>query len=284
MVAPAGRRMLLDCTVGLGGHAEALLDAADPEATLLGVDVDEANLQLARRRLERFGERVRLFHANFSEADEVVAQAGGPGADVILADLGIASSQLDDPQRGLSFRVDGPLDMRLDARRTQTAADLVNALGEQELADLIYEFGEERYSRRVARAIVAARANGRIERTAELARIVSDAMPFAVKRTRRGVHPATRTFQALRITVNDEMGSLDRLLEKLPDLLVPGGRAGIISFHSLEDRRVKRAFAAWADTGRAKRLSKKAITPAEDEMAANPRSRSAKLRGIERIE
>ena len=284
MVAPAGRRVLLDCTVGLGGHAEALLEAADAEATLLGVDVDEINLQLARRRLERFGERVRLFQANFSEADEVLAQAGEGAADVILADLGVASSQLDDPQRGLSFRVDGPLDMRLDSRRTQTAADLVNALGERELADLIYEFGEERYSRRIARAVVAARANERIERTTELAEIVSNAMPAAVKRTRRGVHPATRTFQALRIAVNDEMGSLDRLLEKLPDLLAPGGRAGIISFHSLEDRRVKRAFASWADTGRAKTLSRKPVTPAEDESAANPRSRSAKLRGIERME
>jgi 16S rRNA (cytosine1402-N4)-methyltransferase len=284
MLAPAGRRMLLDCTVGLGGHAEALLDAAGPEATLLGVDVDEANLQLARQRLERFGERVRLFQANFSEADEVLAQAGAAAVDVILADLGIASTQLDDPQRGLSFRADGPLDMRLDPRQTRTASDLVNTLGETELADLVYEFGEERYSRRIARAIVAARTGRRIERTAELAEIVAKAMPAATKRTRRGVHPATRTFQALRIAVNDEMASLDRLLERLPDLLAPGGRAGIISFHSLEDRRVKRAFASWADTGRAKRLSRKPVTPAEDEMAANPRSRSAKLRGIERIE
>jgi len=284
MLAPAGRRLLLDCTVGLGGHAEALLQAADPEATLLGVDVDEANLTRARRRLERFGERVRLFQANFSEADEVLAQAGQGSADLVLADLGVASSQLDDPQRGLSFRVDGPLDMRLDPRRTRDAADLVNGLGEKQLADLIYEFGEERYSRRIARAIVAARKGGRIERTTELARIVTGAMPAAVKRTRRGVHPATRTFQALRIAVNDEMASLDRLLEKLPELLGLGGRAGIISFHSLEDRRVKQAFAAWADTGRAKKLTRKPVTPAEDEMAANPRSRSAKLRGIERIE
>ncbi len=284
MLAPAGRRTLLDCTVGLGGHAEALLDAADDETTLLGVDVDETNLQRARKRLERFGQRVRLFQANFSEADEVLAQADQPAVDLILADLGIASSQLDDPQRGLSFRTDGPLDMRLDPRRTRTAADLVNTLGERELADLIYEFGEERYSRRIARAVVAARNGGRIERTAELAEIVSNAMPAAAKRTRRGVHPATRTFQSLRIVVNDEMGSLDRLLEKLPDLLAPGGRAGIISFHSLEDRRVKRAFAAWAETGRAKKLTRKPVTPAEDEIAANPRSRSAKLRGIERIE
>jgi len=189
---------------------------------------------------------------------------------------------MDDPARGMSFSADGPLDMRLDRRTARTAADLVNKLGEKELADLIYANGEERYSRRIAKAIVLARKAGRIERTGELARIVSGAYPAAARRSRRGVHPATRTFQALRIAVNDELGSLDRLLSLLPDVLAPLGRAGIISFHSLEDRRVKQAFAAWAAGGQAAILTRKPVTATDEEIQRNPRSRSAKLRVIER--
>lgn len=283
MLAPAGQCVLLDCTVGSAGHAEALLETAGPRARLIGMDVDEQNLRMAQTRLRPFGERVRLFLANFTEVRAVLAEAGAAGADVLLADLGVSSNQLDDPGRGLSFSADGPLDMRLDRRDTRTAADLVNGLGEKALADLIYRNGEERYSRRIARAIVLARGRGRIERTTELAKIVADAVPAAARRSRRGVHPATRTFLALRIAVNEELRALDRLLELLPDVLNVGGRAGIISFHSLEDRRVKNAFAAWAQTGRAKRLTKKPVGPAEAEIARNPRSRSAKLRGIERV-
>ena len=277
-----GQKILLDCTVGLGGHAEALLGVADADARLIGIDVDESNLRISKRTLERFSPRVRLFRANFTEIPAVLAQADAPSADVLLADLGFASSQMDDPARGLSFSADGPLDMRLDTRSERTAADLVNTLGEKELADLIYANGEERYSRRIARAIVTARKAGRIERTGELARVVSGAYPAPARRSRRGVHPATRTFQALRIAVNDELGSLDRLLSLLPDVLTPGGRAGIISFHSLEDRRVKQAFAAWAAGGQATILTRKPVTATDEEMQRNPRSRSAKLRVIER--
>jgi len=283
MLSPAGRGVLVDCTVGLGGHAEALLDVCGSETRLLGIDADESNLLRARKRLNRFGERVRLFQANFSQVNSVLAEAGVAGADAILADLGVASSQLDDPARGFSFAADGALDMRLDSREGRTAADLVNRLDEKDLADLIYRYGEERYSRRIARAIVTARRTKRIERTTELAAIVTGAMPPATRRTRRGVHPATRTFQALRIAVNDELGALESLLSALPEVLNVGGRAGIISFHSLEDRRVKKAFAVWAAAGQARPLCRKPVRPTQEEAENNPRSRSAKLRGIERI-
>jgi len=283
LLAPAGRRVLADCTAGLGGHAEALLEAAGPRANLIGLDVDEGNLRRAKERLGRFGGRVRLFHANFTQLPEVLGECGVAGADAILADLGVASSQLDDPRRGLSFAADGPLDMRLDGRLRTTAADLVNRLPEAELADLIFGFGEERYSRRIARAIVAARKEKPIGRTLELANLVAAAYPGMARRLRRGVHPATRTFQALRIAVNEELTSLDALLRLLPRVLNVGGRAAVISFHSLEDRRVKQAFASWAAAGTARLLHRRVIAPGEAETRDNPRSRSAKLRGVERL-
>ena len=281
LLLPAGRGVLVDCTIGLGGHAETLLEAAGEEALLIGLDVDESLLRLTRQRLSRFGERLRLFAANFSELPVVLTEAGVEAADAVLADLGVASIQLDDPDRGFSFAAAGPLDMRMDQQSGQTAAELVNNLPEGELADLIYNFGQERYSRRIARAVVQARTRQQITTTVELAGIVAKAYPRATRKTRRGVHPATRTFQALRIAVNDELGSLDRLLDVLPDVLSSGGRAAVISFHSLEDRRVKRAFAGLAGSGEAKLLTKKPITPTADEVQRNPRSRSAKLRGIE---
>jgi 16S rRNA (cytosine1402-N4)-methyltransferase len=281
LLAPAGRRLLVDCTVGLGGHSEALLDAAGTDARLIGIDLDETNLAQAKINLERFGGRVRLFQANFADVAEVLEAAGLGKADLLLADLGVASTQLDEPARGLSFQADGPLDMRLNVGRGRTAADLVNRMPEAELADMIYNYGEERFSRRIARAIVAARRDKRIERTSELARIVTGAVPGAAGAARRGIHPATRTFQALRIAVNDELGSLGRLLASLPDVLAPRGRAGIISFHSLEDRPVKQTFAHLAATGRARALTKKPQCATVSEVAANPRSRSAKFRVIE---
>lgn len=284
VLCPSQRQVFLDCTVGLGGHAEVLLAQAPPDSRLIGLDVDQGNLDRAAKRLSRFAPRVKLQRANFAEAKQVLNQTVAGAADAVLADLGLASTQLGDGRRGFSFSVDGPLDMRLDDRQKNTAADLVNSLREAELADLIYANGQERYSRRIARAIVSARDTKRIERTAELASIVAGAYPRAARRSRRGVHPATRTFQALRIAVNDEFGSLETLLRDLPDLLAAAGRACIISFHSLEDRRVKHAFAAMANEGRAKLITKKPLVPTAQEIADNPRSRSAKLRGIERIE
>lgn len=278
--------VIVDCTVGLGGHASAILDALVPQeqgVSLLGIDHDEENLRKAKELLGRFGERVRLFHANFADLPDVLAAAGVEAADAIVADLGVASTQIDDPSRGLSFQADGPLDMRMDRSAGATAEELVNELPERELADLIYQLGEERYSRRIAAAIVAARRAGRIDRTLQLTEIVVSAMPAAVRRARRGVHPATRTFQALRLAVNHEMENLDRLLKTLPLALKRGGRAAIISFHSLEDRRVKQAFRGWADVGGAKLLTRKPWTPTEAEVAENPRSRSAKLRAAEKL-
>jgi 16S rRNA (cytosine1402-N4)-methyltransferase len=282
-LAPAGRECFVDCTIGLGGHAEAILEAAGGGAALIGLDVDEGNLRLCRQRLARFGERVRLFQANFSRVSEVLRECDRRGADALLADLGVASSQLNDVEHGLSFAADGPLDMRLDRSLRTRAADLVNHLDERELADLIYRYGEERYSRRIARAICRARLVKRIERTAELAKLVAGGYPSEARRSRRGVHPATRTFQALRIAVNDELASLEGLLASLPAVLNPGGRAAVISFHSLEDRLVKRAFADWSATGSARLLNRRVIVPAQEERQANPRSRSAKLRGVERL-
>jgi len=281
LLAPAGRRLLVDCTVGLGGHAEALLNEAGTDARLIGIDLDEANLSRAKRNLKRFDKRVRLFQANFADVADVLDAAGQGKADLLLADLGVASTQLDDPSRGLSFQADGPLDMRLDVSQGSDAADMVNRLGEAELADLIFAYGDERYSRRIARAIVAARSEKPIERTAELARIVTGAIPRSAGAARRGVHPATRTFQALRIAVNDELGSLEKLLASLPLVLAPGARAGIISFHSLEDRRVKQSFAHLVETDNARALTKKPVCATVEEIATNPRSRSAKFRVIE---
>ncbi|RPI59956.1 MAG: 16S rRNA (cytosine(1402)-N(4))-methyltransferase RsmH [Planctomycetaceae bacterium] len=282
MLNPAGKAVILDCTVGLGGHAEALLEHAGPDATLIGLDVDESNLHIAKERLSKFTARVRLFQANFAQAGEVLQEAGVPAVDVLLADLGISSRQLDDPARGLSFMADGPLDMRLDLRMTRTAADLVNQTDETELANLIFEYGEERYSRRIARAIGLTRKTQRIERTSQLADIIVRAMPAPVRHARRGAHPATRTFQALRIAVNEELAVLEQLLAAIPNLLAVNGRAAIISFHSLEDRLVKRSFAGWVESGSARLLCKKPLVADEQEVANNPRSRSAKLRGIEK--
>ncbi|MFP4434215.1 MAG: 16S rRNA (cytosine(1402)-N(4))-methyltransferase RsmH [Planctomycetota bacterium] len=283
LLRPERAKLIVDCTVGLGGHSCMLLDRAPSDARLIGIDVDETNLRQARENLAEFGERVRLFQANFSQLTTVLDEADESSVDAILADLGVASTQLDDAERGLSFQADGPLDMRLDPRLDETAEGLINRLSERELADLIYEYGQERYSRRVARAIVQQRKKGRIATTGQLADIVSRSLPRPARSTRRGVHPATRTFQALRIAVNDEMSVLETLLDSLPNALAPGGRAAVISFHSLEDRPVKHTFNRLAADGTVEVLTKKPITPGPDEMARNPRSRSAKLRAIERI-
>ena len=282
LLRPERAKLIVDCTVGLGGHSRMLLERAPSDARLIGIDVDEANLQQARENLAEFGERVRLFQANFSQLTTVLDEADESSADAILADLGVASTQLDDAERGLSFQADGPLDMRLDPRLDETAEGLISRLSERELADLIYEYGQERYSRRVARAIVQQRKKERIATTGQLAEIVSRSLPRPARSTRRGVHPATRTFQALRIAVNDEMSVLQTLLDSLANALASGGRAAVISFHSLEDRPVKHTFNRLAADGAVEVLTKKPITPGPDEMARNPRSRSAKLRAIER--
>ncbi|MCT0219421.1 16S rRNA (cytosine(1402)-N(4))-methyltransferase RsmH [Synechococcus sp. CS-1329] len=258
---------LLDATVGGGGHS-ALLLAAHPGLRLIGLDQDPAALAAAAERLAPFADRVSLVASNFAIYTPSEPLVG------VLADLGVSSPQLDRPERGFSFRLDGPLDMRMNSAEGETAAELIDRLEEKELADLIYAYGEERLSRRIARRIVEARPwQGSSQGTAALAYLVAGCYPPKARHGR--IHAATRTFQALRIAVNDELGALDRLLQQAPHWLMPGGVFGVISFHSLEDRRVKAAFLA---DERLERLTRKPLVAAEAEQEENPRSRSAKFR------
>ena len=269
-----------DATLGLAGHTSGIARRLGPHGTLHCFDRDPDAMKLAKERLEHLAAELKAtmpkveFHARaFSEADRVIA----PGTlDGILADFGVSSLQLDTPHRGFSFRHDGPLDMRMNPNVGVSAEQVVNQIDENELADLIYEFGEERSSRRIARAIVRARP---ITTTGELARVVAAAAP-AMKGEK--IHPATKTFQALRIYVNDELGEIRSLLASAPSLLKPGGRLAVISFHSLEDRLVKDDFRERSRTGEYEVLTKKPVTATEDEMERNPRARSAKLRVAEK--
>jgi len=269
-----------DATLGLAGHTSGIARRLGPHGTLHCFDRDPDAMKLAKERLEHLAAELKAtmpkveFHARaFSEADQVIA----PGTlDGILADFGVSSLQLDTPHRGFSFRHDGPLDMRMNPKVGVSAEQVVNQIDENELADLIYEFGEERSSRRIARAIVRARP---ITTTGELARVVAAAAP-AMKGEK--IHPATKTFQALRIYVNDELGEIRSLLGSAPSLLKPGGRLAVISFHSLEDRLVKDDFRERSRTGEYEVLTKKPATATEDEIERNPRARSAKLRVAEK--
>jgi 16S rRNA (cytosine1402-N4)-methyltransferase len=266
----------IDATLGAGGHAEAILERLE-RGRLLGIDRDAAALAGARARLEAFGERLIVLAGNFAEIDALHAASGLPPADGLLADLGVSSTQLEDASRGFSFALPGPLDMRMDPSSGTTAEELVNHMPERDLADLIFQLGEERYSRRIARAIVEARP---IRKTTELAQVVTRAIP-----SRSGlhqIHPATRTFLALRLAVNRELENLERLLAKALDVLRPQGRLVIISFHSLEDRLVKRAFQRWQREGQARLLARKVVRPSREELDRNPRARSAKLRAAEK--
>jgi 16S rRNA (cytosine1402-N4)-methyltransferase len=263
-----GRGTVVDMTLGAGGHAEALL--ASGVGTLIGIDRDPAALEIARRRLADYGDRLRLVDSAFAEAE-----IEGP-VDGVLYDLGVSSMQLDRAERGFGYRQDGPLDMRMGPDGP-SAADLVNELPEEELANVIFEFGEEHRSRRIARAIVRARERAPIETTDALARVVAGALG----RRPGGPHPARRTFQALRIAVNRELEELTASLPQAVGLLAPGGRVVTLAYHSLEDRIVKRTF---LEDERLVRLTKKPIMPGEAEVAANPRARSARLRAAERVE
>ena len=271
-VRPGG--VYVDGTVGLGGHAEEILRRSSPDGRLVGGDRDAETLARAAERLAGCGERVRLLHADYRE---LPARLGGEPVDGILLDLGVSSLQLDSAERGFSFQREGPLDMRMDRSGGATAAELVNRLPERQLADLIYRYGEERASRRIARAVVEARRRAPLRTTAELAALVRR----AVRGARPGFDPATRTFQALRIHVNRELEGLGPGLEALARCLKPAGRMAVIAFHSLEDREVKHAFRALAGAG-FRLLTRKPLRPGPDELRDNPRSRSARLRGLER--
>jgi 16S rRNA (cytosine1402-N4)-methyltransferase len=269
--------------VGHGGHAEALLEGMPANGRLLGIDRDEEALAMCRDRLGRFGDRVVLIRGLFVDLPVYIREAGMGEVDGVLLDLGVSSRQLDDPERGFSFQSDGPLDMRMDRSFGETAADLVNRLPESDLADLIYRYGEERFSRRIARAIVRARAIAPVTTTQALVAAIAGAVPSSYRHGR--IHCATRTFQALRIAVNRELETLEPAIRSAVGVLKPGGRLAVISFHSLEDRIVKHTFRALSQ-GEGRRLAvltKKPQLPAEEECRVNPRARSAKLRVAERL-
>jgi len=292
---PQSGGVYIDGTVGAGGHAFAILSESAPDGHLFGFDQDKSALAFAKQRLSQFGDRVYLLHSNFDQVSRLTRQHQIPLANGILLDLGLSSMQVDQPERGFSFQADGPLDMRMDKTAGQTAAELVNQLPESELADLIYQYGEERHSRRIARAIFKARP---LRRTGELAQVIAQASRSGRGRKRSRIHPATRTFQALRIAVNDELGALERTLPQAIELLKPDGRLAVISFHSLEDRIVKQFFRREAQdcicppdqpvcTCRHKAtiriITKRPIMPSLAEIDSNPRARSAKLRVVELI-
>jgi 16S rRNA (cytosine1402-N4)-methyltransferase len=274
-VKPSG--FYVDATVGLGGHAIEVARRLEAGGRLLGLDQDAQALEIARARLSEFGDKVTLVHANFSQIGEVFAERRLPPADGVLADLGVSSMQLDLGERGFSFRSRGPLDMRMDRNADETAADIVNTVEEKQLADLLYQYGEERDSRRIARNIVRARP---IRDTEHLATVVAGARSA---RGRQKLHPATKTFLALRIAVNREMEALGQFLSRVPATLSPGGRWVMLSYHSLEDRQVKQAFQRFAQDGTLKVLTKKVIQASDAEVAANPRARSVKMRVAEKI-
>jgi 16S rRNA (cytosine1402-N4)-methyltransferase len=287
---PKNEGQYVDGTLGAGGHAKGILEACAPDGRLLGLDVDPQALALARENLAPYGERVRLIRASYDFLTEILREIGWEAVDGILLDLGLSSMQLDTAERGFSFQQDAPLDMRFDPASPTNAADLVNKLPQDELADLIYRYGDERASRRIAQAIVKARP---LQTTLQLAAVIESVLP------RRGrVHPATRTFQALRMAVNQELERVENVLPQAVAALRSGGRLAIISFHSLEDRIVKEYFRAESKDlvnppyeqiyevekkATLKEINRKVIIPGEAEIKANPRARSAKLRVVEKL-
>ena len=286
--------LFVDATLGLGGHTELILQAS-PLNRVIGFDRDAEAIALAKARLAEFGERFDAMHCDYRQIKSVLQERKIESVTGVLADLGVSSFQFDEPERGFSFKSDSPLDMRMDRSQRETAADLVNELSESELADVIYEFGEERAARRIARLIVAERAKGAIKTTAQLANLVVRAVH---QKGHWRIHPATKTFQALRIAVNRELDELDQFVADAIEVLKPGGRLAIITFHSLEDRIIKQAFRFQSghcvcppsqpvcQCGTAKRvnvLTRKAIQPTDAEIAVNPRARSAKLRACQKL-
>ncbi len=294
LISPKPGGVYCDATVGGGGHAERVLELSSPDGRLVGIDRDPEALEAAKKRLERFGDRVTILHGSFSELETLVAQAGVTQLDGLLVDLGVSSHQLDAARRGFSFMRQGPLDMRMDTTQEETAATLLSRVSEDDLADLIYRFGEERLSRRVARSIKAMEAEGRLSTTQDLAVAVRKVVGRAKA---GGSDPVTRTFQAIRIAVNDELGELEKLLDLLPEPLAIGGRVVIISFHSLEDRMVKRRFRELAEPctcppgmpvcrcpePRGELVSRRAVKVGVRERDANPRARSSRARALRRV-
>ena len=291
---PGGERIYVDATLGGGGHTLALLKAAGPGAKVIAIDRDDEATTKAKILLEEYGDRVIIVRENFRNIKDLLKRLGVTGVDGIAADIGLSSIQLDDPERGFSFRFDSPLDMRMDKRGDKTAFDLVNELDARELEEIFRDYGEERFSRRIARAIVRRREEAPIKTTAELRDVITTNVPPLKTK----IDPATRVFQALRIVVNDELECLKEFLEGAVSTLKPGGRLAVISFHSLEDRIVKKYFNLLAKDcicppriplcicehrSTVKIIAKKGVKPSEEEVTANPRARSARLRAVEKL-
>ena len=275
---PASGRIYVDGTLGLGGHARRILDASFPDGRVIGFDWDEQAIALARQRLAAYGDRLRIVRANYTDLVAGLAGEGVMAVHGLVLDLGVSSLQLDRAGRGFSFQVDAPLDMRMDQRLRETAAQLIARLSAEELADIFYNFGEERQSRRIAAHLVEARKKQPVTTTRQLAEIVASAIPRRFHPP--AIHVATKVFQALRIAVNRELDNLVKVLAEAPSVLVPGARMCVLTFHSLEDRIVKLAFAGSRDY---KVVTRKPVVPGRQEILANPRSRSAKLRVVERV-
>ncbi|MGD9850545.1 MAG: 16S rRNA (cytosine(1402)-N(4))-methyltransferase RsmH [Nitrospirales bacterium] len=274
----------VDCTLGLGGTTRRILDIAGNNAVVIGLDRDSEAIALSKNTLKIYGNAIRFYHGNFSHLGDFINKSGFHEVDGIVFDLGVSSWQLDQPERGFSFMQDGPLDMRMDNTQRMTAEGLVNQIPEKELADLIFQYGEERFSRRIARGVVRARTLNPIKTTRALVKVIEDSVPGVYRRGR--LHPATRTFQAIRIAVNQELDILEGALQSAVNFLKVGGRLCVVSFHSLEDRIVKHTFRAMAgkEQGMVRILTKKPLLPSEAEVHRNPRARSAKLRVAERLE
>lgn len=279
VIAPRPGQIIVDCTCGLGGHSMRLLQKLKPDGRLIGIDFDPANLALARATLAPVGGQFELFQTNFAGLPGVLAQAGVEKVDAVLADIGVASTQIDDAARGFSYRRSGPLDMRMDPTRGTPAAGVLAKITERELAEALFEFGDETDAVAIAKLIVTRRKIEPITTTDDLSALVCQARDFTVERGAKAkLHPAARTFQALRILVNREMANLERLLAVLPEVLKPGGIAAIITFHSGEDRRVKQSFRDGVKTDFYSDISYEPLIATESEARKNPRARSAKLR------
>jgi 16S rRNA (cytosine1402-N4)-methyltransferase len=281
LLNPSPGAVIVDCTLGLAGHARRILEKIGPQGRLIGIDRDKQSLTMARDNLETCKEQCDFVHDDFRHIDRILSERGIAQVDGILLDLGISSFQLNDPQRGFSFKQEGPLDMRMDQESYISAQDLINSLSEKEIASILKNFGEERYHHRIARHLVEQRAKTPFQTTLELTEAILRSIPGHSRHQK--IHPATRAFQAFRIAVNRELEALEITLDKSIDFLRPGGRICIIAFHSLEDRIVKQKFRSYKEAGRVNLLTKKPLPPTEEEVQENARARSAKLRVAERI-
>jgi 16S rRNA (cytosine1402-N4)-methyltransferase len=272
---------VVDCTLGLGGHALSMAKIIGPSGRLVGIDQDDQAILMASARLSGFTGRLDIIKSNFQNIDAVLLSLGLKDVDAVLFDLGVSSLQLDDALRGFSFRADGPLDMRMDAAAAVSALEIINTYSEEEISKILWQYGEERFASRIARNIVKARAASAIKTTVQLANVILKALPY--KHAQGGIHPATRSFQGIRIAVNRELDVLETALGAAFSRLKPGGRMCVIAFHSLEDRIVKEQFRSLARIGSAQLITKKPLRPSQEEEQVNSRSRSARLRALERV-